>query len=57
MYVAVCFLHLQLLADTKYVRAWPGGAGFAKTGGNYAPTILPAAKAQARGYSQVSSHI
>ena len=44
---------MQLLADTNYVRAWPGGFGFAKTGGNYATTILPAAQAQARGYNQV----
>lgn len=30
---------VSLLADPKYVRAWPGGTGQAKCGGNYGPTI------------------
>ncbi len=30
---------VNLLADPKYVRAWPGGCGFAKMGSNYAPTM------------------
>ena len=30
---------VSLLADPKYIRAWPGGTGQAKCGGNYGPTI------------------
>lgn len=30
---------VNLLADPRYVRAWPGGCGFAKMGSNYAPTL------------------
>lgn len=30
---------VSLLADPKYVRAWPGGCGDAKMGSNYAPTL------------------
>jgi branched-chain amino acid aminotransferase len=30
---------VSLLADPKLVRAWPGGTGQAKCGGNYGPTI------------------
>lgn len=39
------FVPVKLYADTVNVRAWPGGMGFAKSGGNYAPTVLPAVKA------------
>jgi branched-chain amino acid aminotransferase len=42
-----------LTSDTHYVRAWPGGTGDAKVGGNYAPTMKPAAEAAAKGYSQI----
>ena len=44
---------IRLTADTPYVRAWPGGTGNAKVGGNYAPTMLAAAEASKRGYSQI----
>lgn len=44
---------IRLTADTRYVRAWPGGTGDAKVGGNYAPTMLAAAEASKRGYSQI----
>ncbi|KAG5180349.1 branched chain amino acid aminotransferase [Tribonema minus] len=47
------FVPVKLYADTTYTRSWPGGAGYTKTGGNYAPTIFPAAEAQKRGCSQV----
>lgn len=47
------FNPIKLYADTDNVRAWPGGAGNAKVGGNYAPTILPSKKAQALGCSQI----
>ncbi|KAH9518806.1 branched-chain-amino-acid aminotransferase, partial [Bulinus truncatus] len=30
---------VSLLADPKYVRAWPGGCGGYKMGSNYAPTV------------------
>ena len=33
------FAPVRLTADTKYVRAWPGGTGGSKVGGNYAPTM------------------
>jgi branched-chain amino acid aminotransferase len=44
---------IRLTADTSYVRAWPGGTGNAKVGGNYASTMKPAADAAQDGYSQV----
>lgn len=40
------FNPIRLYADTENRRAWPGGMGFAKAGGNYAPTILPQVEAQ-----------
>lgn len=30
---------VNLLADPKFVRAWPGGSGYSKMGSNYAPTL------------------
>ena len=30
---------VNLLADPRYVRAWPGGCGYVKMGSNYAPTL------------------
>jgi branched-chain amino acid aminotransferase len=47
------FAPVKLFADNQNVRAWPGGIGYAKAGGNYAPTIGPQATAAAEGYSQV----
>ena len=47
------FNPVRLTADSSYVRAWPGGTGNAKVGGNYASTMKPQAKAAASGYSQV----
>ena len=44
---------IRLTADTPYVRAWPGGTGSNKVGGNYAPTMKAAADAAKEGYSQV----
>ena len=35
------------------LRAWPGGTGNFKVGGNYAPTMKPAALCAEEGYSQV----
>jgi branched-subunit amino acid aminotransferase/4-amino-4-deoxychorismate lyase len=47
------FKPVKLYADTVNVRAWPGGVGNRKVGGNYAPTILPQMEAAAKGYSQI----
>lgn len=47
------FAPIRLTADTPYVRAWPGGTGAAKVGGNYAGSMLPATHAFERGYSQI----
>jgi len=38
-YYATGFKPVNLLADPNYVRAWPGGCGYAKMGSNYAPTL------------------
>lgn len=48
------FKPVRLYADTHNVRAWPGGVGNAKVGGNYAPTIHPSQQAaKAHNCSQV----
>ena len=36
------FSPIKLYCDTKVVRAWPGGFGDKKVGGNYAPTLKTA---------------
>ncbi|XP_015706200.1 branched-chain-amino-acid aminotransferase, cytosolic-like isoform X1 [Coturnix japonica] len=47
------FSPVGLLADPDHVRAWPGGAGNCKLGGNYGPTIALQQQAQAMGCQQV----
>lgn len=47
------FVPIKLFADAVNVRAWPGGCGNAKVGGNYGPTIEPSRQAAAYGCSQV----
>jgi len=47
------FQPIRLLASTKYARAWPGGVGDTKCGGNYAPTIKPQQEAVADGCDQI----
>ncbi|KNC48808.1 branched-chain-amino-acid aminotransferase [Thecamonas trahens ATCC 50062] len=47
------FAPVRLLADEHHVRAWPGGIGYTKAGGNYAPTVVPQKKANDAGYAQV----
>ncbi|MGE5553218.1 MAG: branched-chain amino acid aminotransferase [Betaproteobacteria bacterium] len=47
------FKPVQLYVEDQYVRAVPGGVGDAKTGGNYAASILAGQKAQQKGFSQV----
>lgn len=44
---------MRIYVEEKYVRAVPGGVGFAKTAGNYAASLHPAAVAKSRGYDQV----
>ena len=40
------------MADPTHLRAWPGGVGDNKVGGNYAPGILPQLKAAEEGFQQ-----
>ncbi|XP_044184532.1 branched-chain-amino-acid aminotransferase-like [Acropora millepora] len=44
---------VALLADPAFVRAWPGGCGDFKLGGNYGPTILAQQHAEMQGLQQV----
>ena len=44
---------INLLADPRYVRAWPGGCGHVKMGSNYAPTLAVADSAKKHGCQQV----
>ncbi|MDR1392239.1 MAG: branched-chain amino acid aminotransferase [Clostridiales bacterium] len=43
----------KIIVEEKYVRAAPGGTGFAKTPGNYAATLTSQKIANEKGYSQV----
>ncbi len=47
------FKPVSLLVEDTYVRAAPGGVGEAKTGGNYAASLLAGERAQGKGFSQV----
>jgi branched-chain amino acid aminotransferase len=47
------FQPVQLTTETPYVRAWPGGTGMAKVGGNYAATMRAQSEAAQQGYDQV----
>ena len=44
---------ISLLAVDDAVRAWPGGTGADKVGGNYSPGFLTQRIAAAQGYDQV----
>jgi branched-chain amino acid aminotransferase len=44
---------VKVIIETEYVRAADGGIGFAKTGGNYAASLLPAKLAGEKGYQQL----
>lgn len=44
---------VSLLADPTFVRAWIGGAGDYKLGGNYGPTVAVQQEAQKKGCQQV----
>ncbi|MGQ9778267.1 MAG: branched-chain amino acid aminotransferase [Bacillota bacterium] len=52
-YFKTGFKPVRLYVEDVYVRAVPGGVGDAKTGGNYAATLLAGAKAEEKGFSQV----
>lgn len=43
---------VALHVETEHRRAWPGGTGAFKIGGNYAPTIQPMAKVASSGFAQ-----
>jgi branched-chain amino acid aminotransferase len=47
------FKPVSLLADPQYVRAWHGGVGNSKAGGNYGPTIFVQQEAEKQGCQQV----
>jgi branched-chain amino acid aminotransferase len=44
---------LKIWVEEKYVRAVPGGVGYAKAAGNYGGSMYPTAQARAKGYDQV----
>lgn len=44
---------MRIFVEEKYVRAVPGGVGFAKTAGNYAAAMYATAEAKGKGYDQV----
>ncbi|RZK29803.1 MAG: branched chain amino acid aminotransferase, partial [Hymenobacter sp.] len=48
------FVHpMRIYVEEESVRSAPGGVGFAKTAGNYAASMYPAAQARKMGYDQV----
>ena len=51
-YYPTGFKAVSLEATSEYVRAWPGGTGDKKLGGNYAPCIMPQLEAASRGFHQ-----
>lgn len=52
-YFATGIKPVSLLADPKYVRAWPGGTGDKKLGCNYAPTLMVQHEAEDQKLQQV----
>jgi branched-chain amino acid aminotransferase len=44
---------MKIYVEEKYVRAAPGGIGFAKAAGNYGAVMHPSAEAHKKGYDQV----
>ncbi|KAL8887910.1 MAG: hypothetical protein Q9215_004589 [Flavoplaca cf. flavocitrina] len=45
-------ISLEATSSRHATRAWPGGAGNQKVGGNYAPSIAPEKAAKSRGFHQ-----
>jgi len=52
-YYPTGFKPVSLYAGSTDVRAWPGGTGCYKIGGNYAPGILPMLDAAKKGHQQI----
>jgi branched-chain amino acid aminotransferase len=52
-YYAEGFAPVRIWIEREFVRAAPGGVGGAKTGANYAASLLAAERAHERGYAQV----
>jgi branched-chain amino acid aminotransferase len=44
---------MRIYVEEKYVRAAPGGIGYAKAAGNYGASMYPTAQAKLKGYDQV----
>jgi len=44
---------MRIYVEEKYVRAVPGGIGFAKAAGNYGAALYPSTEAHKKGYDQV----
>ncbi|EEB08974.2 branched chain amino acid aminotransferase Eca39 [Schizosaccharomyces japonicus yFS275] len=47
------FKAVKLCCSENIVRAWPGGSGHYKLGGNYAPSVVPAREAGKKGFAQI----
>jgi branched-chain amino acid aminotransferase len=52
-YYAAGFKPVNILVEDRYVRAVAGGTGEAKTGGNYASSLMAAQEAKKKGFDQV----
>jgi branched-chain amino acid aminotransferase len=52
-YYASGFKPVRILVEDRLVRAAPGGTGEAKTGGNYAASLIAGREAAKRGFNQV----
>jgi branched-chain amino acid aminotransferase len=52
-YYASGFNPVKILVEDRYVRATPGGTGEAKTGGNYASSLIAGVEAKKKGFAQV----
>ncbi|HVB04395.1 MAG TPA: branched-chain amino acid aminotransferase [Chitinophagaceae bacterium] len=44
---------IRLFVQDKYVRAFPGGTGFAKSAGNYGGSLFPTSEVKKQGYDQI----
>jgi branched-chain amino acid aminotransferase len=44
---------MRIYVEEEFVRATPGGVGYAKVAGNYASALYPTAQARLKGYDQV----
>ncbi|MBK5276102.1 MAG: branched-chain amino acid aminotransferase [Desulfuromonadales bacterium] len=52
-YYAAGFNPIGIMVEDHFVRAVPGGTGEAKTGGNYASSLMAALEAKKKGFDQV----